>query len=1216
MAADWSNSQVFYQLNSGHHWNGSTITYAFPTTTANFYAGGSNYEINAFRAVSGAQQVVFNLAVMSWDDLIPQTFTQTSGTSSDIEFGFSTSDIDYAHAYYPTAGSAWFLTGSDVSTAFVGSYGYTTIMHELGHALGLNHMGDYNGGGYWTPSSYQDSRVLSIMSYFGPSGGIPSSEVMGADWTGADGYRYSPQTPMLNDVMAIQAIYGISTTTRTGDTVYGFSSNVTGAAASLYDFGINRNPVLTIFDSGGNDTLNLSGFSTTSIVYLVSGAYSSCDDMTNNIVIAYNATLENAVTGAGNDRLAGNSANNMLDGGAGNDALSGGGGNDTLMAGAGNDTLDGGQGDDTAVFPGPFASYTVSYSSATGSFSVAGSSSGSDTVTNVEFFQFSDGIKTVPQMLNTDDVAPTLLGMSPTDNATNVLPNGNLVLIMSEKVAAGIGSIVIYNANGSVAQIISVTDASQVGISGSTVTINPTADLATNASYYINISPGALKDLAGNAFAGISGSSAYNFTTSAVLDTTAPTLTSLNPSDNATGVAVDANLVLTFDEPVRAGSGNISICNMDGTVAQTIAVTDSAQVSFSGNTVTVNPSLNLRFGGSYYLNIGANAIKDQSGNSFAGISGSTAYNFDTATNPLADDYPWSALTTGMVYVNSTATSGNIETADDADLFKVNLVAGTQYVFTLARTTTGGLTDPFLQLYSPNVELIRSDDDGAGAGNAQITYTATATGTYYLGALDYDSGKGGYTLKASSVANSGDDYPANTSTSGVLQVGGQIGGNLEKNGDEDWFRVTLQAGVTYTFDLSGAHSGGGTLDPGSFAYPYLALFNPSGYFLQSTINGGAGGDPRISYTATTSGTYYLSASDLYDAHTGTYTLKATGTGGGTTPGGPGTTDTTRPTVVSFSPADDATDVAPVFGNIVLTFSEQVVLGSGPVVIRDAQGQILESLDINNSLRVLLQGNTLTLHPATSFQYGTYYRVDLSPGIVKDLAGNTFLGLVSYDFTTTVNTQQTFTGGSSNDSFFGGTGNDTLDGGFGTDTARYGGKFSDYTLVMGAGTSAVTTITDNRVSLQNDGTDTLQNIERLQFSDERVAMDLAPSQAGGKAVLMMALLFGVGFVNDKAWAGRFLSYFDAGATLQTGAALLADGGIIAAFAGGSDNASIVNYVYNNVYGAAPSTDTLAALLAPLNDHSTSMAQWLAGMAGSAANQAHVHLTGYAQSGLEYL
>ncbi len=323
-AANWTIAQVLQQLDSHNRWSGPAITYAFPSASSGLYSQG---EAATFRAVNSTQQAIFVQALQAWDDLIPQSFQQVSSATSNIEFGFTTCNIDYAHAYYPSNGSAWFKTGSDVATASIGSYGFATIMHELGHALGLNHMGNYNGDGNWTPSSFQDSRMLSIMSYFGPGGGIRSSEVMTADWTAASGSSYSPQTPMLNDVMAIQAIYGASTTTRTEDTVYGFGSNISGAAANLYDFTKNLNPILTLFDSGGIDTLNLSGWSTPSFVYLEAGIYSSTNNMTNNIVIAYGSLIENAVGGSGSDVLTGNAAANRLEGGAGNDTRDGGAGN-------------------------------------------------------------------------------------------------------------------------------------------------------------------------------------------------------------------------------------------------------------------------------------------------------------------------------------------------------------------------------------------------------------------------------------------------------------------------------------------------------------------------------------------------------------------------------------------------------------------------------------------------------------------------------------------------------------------------------------------------------------------------------------------------------------------------------------------------------------------------------------------------------------------------
>jgi Ca2+-binding RTX toxin-like protein len=193
-----------------------------------------------------------------------------------------------------------------------------------------------------------------------------------------------------------------------------------------------------------------------------------------------------------------------------------------------------------------------------------------------------------------------------------------------------------------------------------------------------------------------------------------------------------------------------------------------------------------------------------------------------------------------------------------------------------------------------------------------------------------------------------------------------------------------------------------------------------------------------------------------------------------------------------------------------------------------------------------------------------------------------------------------------------GNDTIDGGTGTDTAQYSGKLSDYTLGLGV---ASTTVSDKRTS-GSDGVDSLSNVERLQFSDVRLALDLGTTQAGGKAVLAMAATLGAAFPTQKDWAGAFLNYFDTGASMLDGTTLLVSAGVMASFAGGADNASLVKWVYTNVNGQAPDAATLASLVAPLNAGSISQSQWMADMALSTANQNHVNLAGYAGSGLQYL
>lgn len=197
-----------------------------------------------------------------------------------------------------------------------------------------------------------------------------------------------------------------------------------------------------------------------------------------------------------------------------------------------------------------------------------------------------------------------------------------------------------------------------------------------------------------------------------------------------------------------------------------------------------------------------------------------------------------------------------------------------------------------------------------------------------------------------------------------------------------------------------------------------------------------------------------------------------------------------------------------------------------------------------------------------------------------------------------------------------GNDTLVGGSGTDMAVYGGSLKDYSLsISGSSATLAATITDSRSSAL-DGSDRLTGIERLQFADQHLALDMGAAQAGGKAVLMMAAALGTGFTGNKSLASAFVGYFDGGATLLDGASLLVSIGLLPALAGGADNASFVKLIYGNVTGSAPDAATLAALVAPLDAHTSTQAQWLADVATSSANQAHVGLVGLAQHGWAYL
>ena len=320
------------------------------------------------------------------------------------------------------------------------------------------------------------------------------------------------------------------------------------------------------------------------------------------------------------------------------------------------------------------------------------------------------------------------------------------------------------------------------------------------------------------------------------------------------------------------------------------------------------------------------------------------------------------------------------------------------------------------------------------------------------------------------------------------------------------------------------------------------------------------------------------------------------------------DTTAPTVSTFSPADGASSVA-VASNIVLTFNESIAKGTGSIQVRagSVTGTVFETFDAATSSRLTFSGSTLTIDPTSSLAGDTNYYVTLASGSVKDTAGNSYTGTSAFDFTTVSTT--TPTDGSMTSS----AANEAFSGDSGTNTLICRNSAANYTL---------TEITTGwLISSTTDGNDTISNVERLQFTDLNLALDIdAANSAGGIYRLYKAALDrtpdlgGLGYWIAQADAGtkdavRMATDFTYADEFKT----LYGVSTVDNYMTGEDITALVTKIYENVLNRAPDAGGRDYYAGQITTHSKTVGQVLAEISDSSENKLAV--VDLIATGIEY-
>ncbi|MDJ1471314.1 Ig-like domain-containing protein, partial [Xanthocytophaga flava] len=555
----------------------------------------------------------------------------------------------------------------------------------------------------------------------------------------------------------------------------------------------------------------------------------------------------------------------------------------------------------------------------------------------------------------TDGTNPAAVTFTPANNSVNAAVDANLRIVFSEKIRKGTGTITIgrqillLNQTLETINVATAPDSVVSIVNDSILVINPVNNFPSLAQITVGIPASAIQDLSGNSYSGLSGLQ-WTFL---IVDINPPGRLTYTPKNGATNVLASSNLILSFDEKVKKGTGNIVIRN-GATTVETINVASapSTVLSITDSIVTINPVNNLPAAGNITVTIASGAFSDLAGNNYGGN--------------LLDSWSFTIDNTVPALITSSLSPANSATnvSSNANLVfrlseKVQKGTGNIVIKNGATTVeTIAVTASNVTIANDSIITINPATDFPSSGNISITLEAGTfedlSGNKFAGISTWAFQVADIvapTLIASSLS------PANNATN--VAANSNLVFRLSKKIQKGTGNIVIRNGSTVVETIAVTASN-------------VTITNDSIVTINPTSDFPSSGSISVSIGANT----FEDLSGNKFAGFSSWSFQAA--------------DIIAPTLVanSYSPANGATNVA-ADANLVFRLSEKVQKGTGNIVIKQGS-TVLETIAVTSALVTISNDSIVTINPVNNFPSSGSVSVEIAANTFEDVSGNKFAG----------------------------------------------------------------------------------------------------------------------------------------------------------------------------------------------------------------------------------